>query len=261
MKDIIKGYFPPKYNIYVEGFGGSASILLSIPKPNGCTEVYNDLGQNVYSLYKVLGDRDTFIRLKDRMDLSPYSYQMWKEYKDSLRKDVLTLEERAYRFLYVNRTSFNGVGGFSVNTIIRRGMSKSTSDYLSMIDRLPEIHNRLSSVIIENRDINDVIEKYDSETTFFYLDPPYVKETRLSSQTYEVEMSNDDHNMLIDTIINAKGMFLISGYDHPIYDRLLEHGFRKESFKSPNAGSFATETLWYNYNTGQKSNLDLGQFF
>jgi len=64
-------------------------------------------------------------------------------------------------------------------------MSKSVSDYLSMIDYLPQIHNRLSSVIVENRDIFELIPKYDSKETFFYLDPPYVHETRSSTTSYE----------------------------------------------------------------------------
>ncbi len=60
--------------------------------------------------------------------------------------------ERAFSFFYVNRTSHNGVGGFSKNTYIRRGMSKSVSDFLSAIDRLPELHDRLSKVIVTNKD-------------------------------------------------------------------------------------------------------------
>ena len=268
MRDIIKGYFPESYTTYVEGFGGSASVLLSIPITGTVVEVYNDLGQDIYSLYKVVSDTDTFKRLKQRMDLTPYSYQLWKEYSESLKTNPnLDIEERAYMYLYVNRTSFNGVGSFSVQShLIRRGMSKSTSDYLAAIERLPEIHDRLSGVIIENRDINKIIEKYDSETTFFYLDPPYVKETRRSGQAYAVEMSNDDHTQMLNRILQSKGMFLISGYDHPLYDVLTDNGYRKETFQSPNSGSSATETLWFNYNpvgkkTQETEKPSLGKFF
>ena len=42
-----------------------------------------------------------------------------------------------------------------------------------------------------------------------------------------------------------QGKVLISGYDHPIYDKL--EGFEKIEFKSPNSGSDATEMLWRNY--------------
>ena len=46
------------------------------------------------------------------------------------------------------------------------------------------LDNRLSSVIVENRDIFELIPKYDSKETFFYLDPPYIQETRSSNTTY-----------------------------------------------------------------------------
>ena len=99
-------------------------------------------------------------------------------------------------------------------------MSKSVSDYLSMIDKLPEIHNRLSTVIIENKNIFDLIKKYDSENTFFYLDPPYIQQTRASNQKYECDMTNQQHEHLISIVNNSKSKFLISGYYHPIYDNL-----------------------------------------
>ena len=208
-------------------------------------EVYNDLGENVYSLFKVLSDKDMFERLKEKLDLTYYSEQLRNEFKQDL-KGELSLEDRAYKFIFVNRSSFNGVGGFSTTMLARRNMSKSCSDYLSMIDKLPEIHNRLSSVIIEHKDIFDLIDKYDKETTFMYLDPPYVKETRLSNQTYECEMTNEQHRQLCERLLTFKGKVLLSGYDNEIY-KILDDKFIKIEFQSPNAGSSATAVLWRNY--------------
>jgi len=199
MTNIIINHFPKEYDIYVEGFGGGASVLFQ--KDKTALEVYNDLGENVYSLFKVLSDKEMFLKLKERMDLAVYSAQLREEYKKDLKTN-LSLEDRAYKFLYVNRSSFNGVGGFSTTMIVRRNMSKSTSDFLAMIDKLPEIHNRLSSVIIEHRDIFDLLDKYNKENVFMYLDPPYVKETRLSNQLYECEMTDEQHLQLCEKIIN-----------------------------------------------------------
>ena len=231
------------YKIYVEGFGGGASVLFH--KNHVGIEVYNDLGENVYALFKVLSDKDMFGRLKNKLDLTYYSEKLREEFKEKL-KEKLTIEDRAYYFIYVNRTSFNGVGGFSTTMYVRRNMSKSTSDYLSMIDRLPEIHNRLSSVIIENKDIFDLLNKYDREDTFMYLDPPYVKSTRKSSTQYEVEMSDMEHEKLCKRLLECKCKILLSGYDSPIYD-ILSDKFTKIQFMSPNSKSDAIETLWKNY--------------
>lgn len=248
MTDIIKNHFPKQYNVYVQGFGGGASLLFS--KNQEKCQIYNDLGKNVYSLFKTLSDKEMFLQLKQKLDLTYYSFDLRKQFKQKLKEDNLSLLQRAYCFIYVNRSSFNGVGGFSTNLITRRNMSKSVSDYLSMIDYLPQIHNRLSSVIVENRDIFELIPKYDSKETFFYLDPPYVHETRSSTTSYEQQMTNEQHEQLIDLINNSKGMFLISGYYHPIYDNL--RNFNRIDFESPNSGSDSIETLWFNYNLEQK---------
>ena len=243
MTNIIIDQFPKDYEVYVEGFGGGASVLFQ--KDKTPLEVYNDLGENVYSLFKVLSDKEMFQRLKEKLDLTYYSEELRNEFKQDL-KGELSLEDRAYKFIFVNRSSFNGVGGFSTTMLARRNMSKSTSDYLSMIDKLPEVHNRLSSVIIEHKDIMDLLNKYDKETTFMYLDPPYVKETRLSNQTYEVEMTNDEHKALCERLLTFKGKVLLSGYDNEIY-KILDTKFTKITFQSPNSGSSAIECLWKNY--------------
>ena len=248
MTDIIKQHFPKHYDVYVQGFGGGASLLFS--KQQEKCQIYNDLGKNVYSLFKVLSDNNMFNQLKEKLDLTYYSADLRKQFKEKLKEDNLSLLERAYYFVYVNRSSFNGVGGFSTNLITRRNMSKSVSDYLSMIDGLPLIHNRLSSVIVQNRDIFELIPKYDSKNTFFYLDPPYVRETRSSNTSYQEEMTNEQHEQLIDLINNSKGMFLISGYYHTIYDGLKK--FKRIDFESPNSGSDSIETLWFNYNLEQQ---------
>ena len=251
MVEIIKKYFPNNYKIYVQGFGGGASLLFS-KKQENC-QIYNDLGKNVYSLFKVLSNKILFNQLKQKLDLTYYSFDLREEFKQKLNQKDITLLDRAYYYIYVNRASFNGHGGFSTYSAIRRNMSKSVSDYLSMIDRLPEIHNRLSSVIIENRDILTLIPKYDSKETFFYLDPPYVQQTRLSNTLYQEQMDNKKHQELIELINNSKGMFLISGYYHKIYDKLKK--FKRIDFKSPNSGSDAIETLWLNYQIQSQQSL------
>ena len=243
MTKIILDQFPKEYSVYVEGFGGGASVLFE--KEKTPLEIYNDLGENVYSLFKVISDKDMFQRLKEKMDLTFYSEELREEYKKDLKTE-LSLEDRAYKFLYVNRTSFNGVGGFSVTLLVRRNMSKSTSDYLSMIDNLPEVHNRLSSVIIEHKDIFDLLDKYDQENVFMYLDPPYVHFTRKSGTRYEKELSDEDHQRLCERLLTYKGKVLLSGYDNEIY-KILDSKFNKLSFESPNSNSNSIETLWRNY--------------
>jgi len=255
MTEIILGLFPSRYTTYIEGFGGGASVLLS--KPIGTCEIYNDLYENVYSLMKVISSDEDFKKMKETLDKLYFSEQLHDEFKEDLLRNDLTLVERAVRFFYVARSSFNGIGGFSINLSTRRGMSKSTSDFLSAITDLTNVHERLSRVVITNRDVFDLLQKYNNKDTFFYLDPPYVQSTRRSSQKYAVDFTDEQHERLIDVALNSKAKILISGYDSPIYRR-LETKFHKYTFKSPNAVSKAEEVLWYNY---EHSSNVMNEFF
>lgn len=246
MTDTLKKHFPPNYKTYVEGFGGGASLLLN--KDETPLEIYNDLEKNIYSLFKVISNEDSMRRLQERLYKGVYSHQLYDEYKAILKSgEELSIEDRAYYFFYVNHTSFNGIGGFSYNPLVRRGCSKSISSYFSAIDNLETIWSRIQHAIIENRDIFELLDKYDAKDTFFYLDPPYVQSTRLSSQRYLEEFEDELHIKLIDKLLTIKGKALVSGYDHPIYDKLVENGWNKVTFKSNNALSSATEVLWFNY--------------
>jgi DNA adenine methylase len=242
-------HFPKEtYTTYVEPFGGT--YIVGLKKPLCNVEIYNDLEKNVYSLYKVISDTELFKEFKDKCDLVFYSDDIRKEFKEEL-KNELSLVDRAFYFFYTNRTSHNGMGGFSVNTHIRRTMSKAISDYLSSIDRLPELHDRLSKVIISNTDGVSLIKKYDNPNTLIYCDPPYEQSTRTDAR-YKVDMDREGHVSFLNSVIESKSKILISGYDCELYDRLTENGFTKIKFEVKTMdGNFnkktKTETLWRNY--------------
>jgi len=246
-------YFPDNYKEmnYLEPFGGSAAVLFD--KEISPIEIYNDIEENVYSLFKVLSDKDLFKEFKDKCDLTPYSKQIMEEFKLSLREDNLSILERAYKYFIVNRTAYNGHGGFSASPVIRRKMSKSVSDYLSTVDRLYDIHQRLSKVIIHNRDAVDLIKKYDKENWMLYLDPPYHWSTRTAAR-YKEDMDVEKQQEFLNALIgceNAK--ILVSGYDCEEYDILVDNGWNKISFevKTQNTnreGKTKVETIWFNYN-------------
>lgn len=243
--DIIK-HFPSKdeYDTYIEPFSGSYSIglkLEDVPK----IEIYNDLDRNVYSLYKVLANPEMFSRFKDRCDLILYNEDLRKEFKDLLKTDNLSIEDRAFYFFYVNRTSHNGVGGFSKNTYIRRNMSKSISDFLSSVDRLPELHNRLSNLIVTNTDGIELIKKHNDQKTLIYCQPENEKVImngkHIKIQDVKVDDICGDNNKVVsfhkrvtenEKIINVNVMGLGNSFpikmseDHIIFvfenDKIIE---------------------------------------
>lgn len=260
MASKILKYFPKEgsYNTYIEPFGGSFGVALhntNIPP----IEIYNDLDNNVYSLFRTLVDKEMFTEFQKLSDLIIYSEKVRKTFKQDLKEipfneyDKLSIVHRAFKFFYVNRTSRNGIGGFSINTCIRRNMSKSCSDMLSTIEGLPKLHDRLSKVIVTNQDGIKLINKYSQrEDVFIYAYPPYHQSTRTETR-YNVDMNDDEQEKFIDECVNAKCKILISGYDCDAYKRLEENGFYKITFVVHTmSGNRKTkkdkiEYLWLNY--------------
>lgn len=237
--------FPEKesYDTYIEPFGGTYSVGLNMPyiPPN---EIYNDLEKNIYSLYKVLQDEELYKEFAARANLLPYDANIREEFKDKLDSgEELTILDRAFMFFYVSRTSFNGTGGFQINTYVRRGMPKSVSSYLGAVENLENLHLRIKKLIVSNSDALSLMKRFDKENVFMYLDPPYVHSTRTSMQRYDFDMTDEQHDSLIDFCINSKAKLLISGYDNEMYNRLIDNGFTKVSFNTNNR----EETLWRNY--------------
>lgn len=235
----------PEHNLYIEPFFGGGNLFFS--KPPSKMEIINDLSDNIYALYKVIADKDKLKELQQRIELTPYHSKFRSDFKEELNKKDLSIEDRAFYYLYVNRSSFNGVGGFSCTKLIRNNIIRSVSDYLSLIPHLEQIHNRIRTAIVENRDALELISKYDAEDVFFYLDPPYVHSTRKSNQKYMIEMDDEDHERMVDLILKSQSKIMLSGYDNKIYDRLTDSGWNKLSLESPNTGSESTEYVWLNY--------------
>lgn len=252
MTNQITKYFPENgtYDTYIEPFSATYSVGLSLLTPPPI-EIYNDLEKNVYSLYKVLSDKILFEEFKEKCDLVFYNEDIRKEFKEKLTKDEMSIVERAFYFFYVNRTSHNGIGGFSKNIYVRRNMSKSISDFLSSIDKLPELHNRMSKVIVCNMDGIKLIQDYNSPNTLIYCDPPYEQSTRTSAR-YKVDMDREKHIEFLDVVKKSKSKIIISGYDCELYNTLIENGFEKIHFEVKTiSGNFTPktkiETLWRNY--------------
>jgi len=209
---------------YAEPFGGGASILLA-KKPVEL-ETYNDLDSAVVDLFRVLSDEALFSKFHRRVGLLPYSRELWMEYRATWEEQE-DLVERVARWFVVARQSFGGSFGSSWGTSVtlsRRGMASTASGWLSCLDRLPEIHARLSRVQIENADWRVIIDRYATPETLIYCDPPYVKATRSEGSYTCDDMTLDDHAELVDALLASPGPFALSGYPHEVYQPIIEAG-------------------------------------
>lgn len=222
----------PEHQTYVEVFAGGAALFFE--KPISPIEVINDLDSALVNFYRVLRDEKKFERFKRLARFMPYSREehrfclkTWEHCDDEV--------ERAARWFVAVRQSFGGIlgSGWSVEkSRSSKGMASTVSKWLSAIDRLLEVFERLQGVEIENLDFREVIRRFDRRECFFYLDPPYVPATRKAKQVYRCEMTTKDHEELVALLLTIKGKAMLSGYDHPLYGALECAGWKKHHFET-----------------------------
>ncbi len=239
----------PLCHHYCEPYGGSAAVLLNrYPSP---IETYNDLDGEVVNFFRVLREQqDELVRA---ISLTPYSRE---ELRDAITEplDGLSQLERARRFYVRTRQSRDGLSqsatpaywSFARST----ESSKSVSRWINSGGRLPAVAQRLLRVQIENAPAIEVIERYDSEETLFYCDPPYPHDSRLDTDAYaQYEMTDDDHCDLAKVLHSVKGKVAISGYHSPLMDKLYSGWCCTEGpIKTAHfSGKPRQEVLWTNY--------------
>lgn len=219
---MIKHLLPliPPHNIYVEVFGGAANLLLN--KPPSTIEVYNDINSELVTLFRVIRDKDKLEELKRLLYLTPLSREEYYHLKYQ-NTETLSDIERAYRFYYLCRTSFNGIPerSFAYPT---PGRNRAVY-YFNSIDKLDLIYERFKYVTIEHESFEKIIPRYNYPDTLFYLDPPYIHDTRNDTRVYQHEMSNEQHEQLVSLLLNIKGMCILSCYMHDMYNILIENNW------------------------------------
>ncbi len=217
----------PPHHTYVEVFGGGASLLFA--KEPSPVEVYNDLDSGLVNFFRVLRDPEKFARFYHLAAFTPYSREEYydaRETWDKCNDEV----ERAYRWFVVARMNFSGHHAWAyARTASCRHMAGTTSKWLSCLAVLPLLHERMMRVQIEHDDFAQVIPRYDSPDTVFYLDPPYVPETRRSGG-YRHEMTLEQHEQLVNILLNIRGKALLSGYRHEVYGPLEDAGWERKDF-------------------------------
>jgi DNA adenine methylase len=246
-------HFPP-HRVYVEPFGGGASVLLR--KARCYAEVYNDLDDEIVNLFLVLRDDAASGRLLTLLDLTPFSRG---EFNGAYEKTSHPVE-RARRLLI---RSFMGFGSDGSNSEWRTGFRANSSrsgttpahDWMNYPGALRMAIARLRGVVIENRDACAVMAAHDSSDTLHYCDPPYLHETRSRKSrrrgvggvaAYRHEMTDDDHARLLAFLGDIEGMAVVSGYPSPLYDAALAGWRRVQCAAHADGARDRTEVLWIN---------------
>jgi DNA adenine methylase len=223
-------YIPRDIETYVEPFSGMFWVFFKMDLnhyPNLKTVVYNDfngLNSNLFSCCK------EYDRMWDEMSKypcqqlgiedTPTTYEeMFDEYQKEVFHSGITITddnkfEVAAKYVYVLTQIFSGSKPETSSYMDYKG--KYRCKVLIFMDKLKDKKYRShfdKITFVENMDFQEVIEKYDSEKTYFYVDPPYWKTENYYSNH---DFDRNDHERLADSLKSISGKFSLSYYDFPI---------------------------------------------
>lgn len=238
----IISHFPP-HSLYVEPFCGAGSVLLR--KQRVLAEVYNDLDEEVVNVFRVLRDEEKAKELVRLLQLTPFSR---REFENAYSLDTDPIE-RARRIIV--RSSM-GQGGNACTRSTRSGFRSKRAgaappvqDWVNYPQHIKSFVERLRGVTIECRPALDVIKLYDTPGTLFYVDPPYLPETRTQNYaSYRHELTAGQHGELLEVLRSIKGMCVLSGYISGLYSEALKGWAQVRAQVRAEKAAKRTECLW-----------------
>jgi DNA adenine methylase len=233
-------YYPNDMETYVETFGGMFWCFFNMnlgQYPNLKKVVYNDFNPLNYNLFQCAQNPSELQRAMDNIPVQQLGVTVtpseFKERFKTFQAEVFATDvnvqpfdyEMAAKYAYVLTQVFSGSKPETSNFIDLKG--KYRCKYLSFRDKLSKpdwVDHFLKITDVENMDFQTVIEKYDSPSTYIYLDPPYWKTENYYNNH---DFDSADHKRLADVLNNVEGKFSLSYYDF----ELLHQWFPKDRFR------------------------------
>ncbi len=263
-------YYPKDMETYVEPFGGMFWCYYNMDLdeyPNLKNIVYNDFNPLNYNLFMCVQNPSELLKSIESIpcqqrgvENTPTEYKdLFKEFQSEIFADDFEINYPDYdvaaQYAYIITQVFSGSKPETSNYIDLKGKYKSK--YLTFRDKLKNDKwlTKFDKInVFENTDFEELINKYDGDNSYFYLDPPYWKTENYYSNH---DFDRNDHERLANILTKMKGKFSLSYYEF----ELLSEWFPKKQYlweekqfvkaaaaskgKAQNKG---TELLILNYN-------------
>jgi DNA adenine methylase len=214
-----KGLFPPEgynstINTYFEPFVGGGAVFFDLLPENA---VLSDLNYELITTYNVVKqDVDSLIK-----SLKQHQYD--KNYFLKVRAvnpEELTDVEVASRFIFLNRTGFNGMYRVNSKGKFNVPFGRYTNPIICDEENLRNVSRSLAHVVIKRQDYKDVL-KSAKKGDFIYFDPPYYPVSKTASFTSYTSNTflEQEQTELRDTYLelHQRGCFvMLSNSDTPL---------------------------------------------
>ncbi len=233
-------FYDKDMETYVETFGGMFWCFFNMDLtqfPNLKKVVYNDFNPLNYNLFQCIKNPEQLLESINSIpcqqfgeETTPSIYkEQFVEFQSEVFGSGFTINYPDYnvaaKYAYVLTQVFSGSKPETSSFIDLKGKYKSK--YLTFRDKLSKpdwVEHFLKITEVENMDFADVITKYDSPTTYIYLDPPYWKTENYYNNH---DFDREDHERLANVLHNVQGKFSLSYYDF----ELLHEWFPEEQYR------------------------------
>jgi DNA adenine methylase len=233
-------FYDKDMETYVETFGGMFWCFFNMDLtqfPNLKKVVYNDFNPLNYNLFQCIKNPEQLLESINSIscqqfgeETTPSIYkEQFVEFQSEVFSSGFTINYPDYnvaaKYAYVLTQVFSGSKPETSSFIDLKGKYKSK--YLTFRDKLSKpdwVEHFLRITEVENMDFADVITKYDSPTTYIYLDPPYWKTENYYNNH---DFDREDHERLANVLHNVQGKFSLSYYDF----ELLHEWFPEEQYR------------------------------
>lgn len=215
---------------YVEPFAGGAGIAIELLNNGIVNKIHiNDVNPIIRNFWRCV------VTCPDEMcaklACTPVTVKEWDKQKAILRSDSCSSLEKAFAFLFVNRTSFSGIiNGGIIGGRKQQGQYKIDSRYprerlIRDIETLAAVRSKIK---VTGIDAGKFLQSVDKriKNAFIYCDPPYYVKGR---QLYLDYYQHDDHVKIAEILSTINSPWIVT-YDNVIEIRRIYRKYKKIPF-------------------------------
>lgn len=192
---VIENYIPDEneINTYYEPFIGAGAVLFARQPSHA---VINDHNTQLITTYKVIKEHvDELIHLLQihkESNTKEYFYDIREQDRKLDKFNTLTDVEKAARFIYLNKTCYNGLYRVNSQGLFNVPFGKYKNPAICEEVTLREINKYFNSsnISILNGDFSEAL-KTASKGDFVYLDPPYHSPNNMNFTGYQAGGFNE----------------------------------------------------------------------
>lgn len=205
--------FPIMFNTFVDVFGGAGWVSVKSDVAQRAQQnVYNDLNPHLANIFMQFSLDP--LALKQQLNAWPQQDAvLYRQFQQDIfggNTQPMNIETAA-KYLYLEVQSFTGnTLGLNSSVYFDKKNIHGLNPLLKKLET-PKITDRLKRLTVENLNCVDVIKKYDTADTFFYIDPPYYEKEHYYTQAF----GKEEHLLLAECLNNIEGQFALSYYDFP----------------------------------------------